>query len=315
MLSRRLLRLKVVKALYAYVQAHCDNIASARKNLSASIDKTYELFFQMSTLVVEMARYAEERQEIARRKKLPTREDLNPNRKFVENEVIARLAADETIKAFVSKHCPGWSDHPETVRNIYNALTETHFYKSYMDNPSRSFKEDLQLLVDFYSCGLLEQSEILDETLEEQSILWSDDLGFALILVVRMLSSMREGREVIRIPPKFKTDEDLEFALELFEKSVLQFDRNRDIIDTLAGNWDVERIAFMDIIIMSVAMTEMREFPSIPVKVTLDEFIEIAKYYSTHNSSLFVNGVLDRAVNKLTADGEIKKSGRGLLEE
>lgn len=312
MLSRRLLRLKVVKALYAYVQAHSDDPKPACKNLVASIDKSYELFMQMSTLVVEVARYAEERQEIARRKKLPTREDLNPNRKFVENEVVRRLAQNEDINKFNEKHGLGWSKYPETVKNIYNHLLEADYYKAYMENPERSFKEDLQLVTDFYS-DELDRNEVLENTLEEQSILWSDDLGFALILVVRMLSSMRESQSEIRIPPKFKSEEDAEFAQELFEKAALQFDRNRGTIDKLAGNWDVERIAFMDIIIMTVALTEFREFPSIPVKVTLDEYIEIAKYYSTPNSSLFINGVLDKAVERLTAEGEIVKSGRGLI--
>ncbi|MCH5329374.1 MAG: transcription antitermination protein NusB [Alistipes sp.] len=312
MLSRRLLRLKVVKALYASVQAHSDDTKSARKNLAASIDKTYELFFRMSLLVVAVARYAEERQEIARNKKLPTREDLNPNRKFVENEVVRRLAEDETLSAFAESHGQVWAEYPETVRNIYNNLVETDFYKAYMANPERSFKEDLQLVTDFYSQGL-DENEMLEDTLEEQSILWSDDLGFALIMVVRMLSSMRERQTAIKIPPKFKSGEDLDFALDLLEKSVLQFERNRDLVDRLAGNWDVERIAFMDVIIMAAALTELREFPSIPVKVTLDEYIEISKFYSTPNSSIFINGILDKAVEQLTADGEICKSGRGLI--
>lgn len=312
MLSRRLLRLKVVKALYAYVQAHADDTKSARKNLAASIDKAYELFIQMSTLGVEVAKYAEERQEIARRKKLPTREDLNPNRKFVENEVLRRIAQDQTINDYAEKHKLGWSNYPETVKSVYLNLIETDFYKAYMENPERSFKEDLQLVTELYS-QCLEENETLESTLEEQSILWSDDLGFALILVVRMLSSMRESQTAIKIPPKFKTEEDLEFALDLFEKSALQFERNRQLIDRLAGNWDVERIAFMDIIIMSAAITEFKEFSSIPVKVTLDEYIEISKYYSTPNSSIFINGVLDKAVEQLTADGEINKSGRGLI--
>ena len=312
MLSRRLLRLKVVKALYAYVQAHSDDTKAARKSLAASIDKTYELFFHMSALIPELARYAEERQEIARNKKLPTREDLNPNRKFVENSVIKRIAEDPAINEFVEKHNLGWQKYPETVKSLFNALAETDFYKAYMENPERSFKEDLQLVTDFCSqCP--EQSEILEDTLEEQSILWSDDLGFALILVVRMLSSMRERQEYIKIPPKFKSEEDPEFAAELLEKSILQFERNRGLIDRLAGNWDVERIAFMDIVIMAAALTELREFPSIPVKVTLDEYIEISKFYSTPNSSIFINGILDKAVELLTAEGEIKKSGRGLI--
>lgn len=311
MLSRRLLRLKVVKALYAYLQADSDNIAAARKNLAASIDKTYELFFQMSTLIVALARYAEERQEIARHKKLPTREDLNPNRKFVENEVIRRIACDEALNDFAEKHALGWTNHPELVKNIFNHLVEQEYYQTYMANPERSFKEDLQFVTDFYSSGI-DENEALEDVLEEQSIMWSDDTGFALILVVRMLSSMRENHTALKIPPKFKTPEDLEFALELFGKSVLQHERNRNYIDRLAGNWDVERIAFMDIVIMSVALTELREFPSIPVKVTLDEYIEISKFYSTPNSSIFINGVLDKAAECLQAEGEIRKSGRGL---
>lgn len=312
MLSRRLLRLKVIKALYAYVQSHSDNPKSARKNLAASIDKTYELFLYIATLGVEVARYAEERQEIARNKKLPTYEDLHPNRKFVENEVLRRIADDEEINGFNEKHHLSWANHPETIKNIYQSLIESDLYKEYMANPERSFREDLQFVTGFYS-QLLEDNELLEETLEEESIMWSDDLGFALILAVRMLSSMRESHTAVKIPPKFKTEDDLQFALDLFEKSVLQFERNRDFIDKLAGNWDVERIAFMDIIIMSVALTEMKECPSIPVKVTLDEYIDISKYYSTPNSSIFINGILDKAVEQLTATGEINKSGRGLI--
>ena len=314
MLSRRLLRLKAVKALYAYVQSHSDNAKAARKNLAASIDKTYELFFQMATLIVEVARYAEERQEIARRKKLPTREDLNPNRKFVENRVVKRIADDEAINNFIEKHKLGWNDYPETIKSVYLQMLDSNYYKSYMESSEHSFKEDLQLVCDFYTHGL-EDNEMLESSLEEISILWSDDLGYALILVLRMLSGMRESHDEIKLPPEFKTEEDLEFALDLFEKATMQFERNCQTIDSLSGNWDIERIAFMDLIIMSMAITELCEFPSIPVKVTLDEYIEIAKFYSTHNSSIFVNGVLDKAVETLTSRGDIVKSGRGLLND
>lgn len=312
MLSRRLLRLKVVKALYAYVQSHGDDVAPARKSLTASIDKTYELFLRMMQLIVELARYAEERQEIARRKKLPTREDLNPNRKFVENEVIRRLAADEQLCAFAEKNGNFWPQYPETVKHICNDLFSRDFYKTYMENPERSFKEDAEFVIALCT-ECLEDCEMLEETLEEQSILWSDDLGYALIMTVRLLSSMRESHVALRIPPQFKNDEDRDFAPELFTKAVMQFERNSGLVDRLAGNWDLERIAFMDVVIMSAAITELREFPSIPVKVTLDEYIEISKFYSTPNSSIFVNGVLDRAVETLTAEGEIRKTGRGLI--
>ncbi len=312
MLSRRLLRLKVVKGLYAHIKSESDNLQASEKSLVLSIDKTYELYIQMLGLIVEVARYAEERQEIARRKKLPTFEDLNPNRKFVENVVVARIAECEAVQSFLSKHSLGWAQYPELIKNIFNSLTKSNFYNKYMLAGDRSFKEDLQLVTDFY-VNCLEDNEALEDALEEQSIFWSDDLGFALTMVVRTLSNMRESHYEIRLQPKFKSEEDLLFAKELFAKSALQFEQNQLYLDRFTHNWDVERLAFMDRLIMSVAMTELVTFASIPVKVTLDEYIELSKYYSSPTSSTFINGVLDKIVESLTEEGRINKSGRGLL--
>ena len=312
MLSRRLLRLKVIKALYAHIESESDNLQASEKSLVASIDKTYDLYFQMLELIVDITRYAEERQEIARHKKLPTHEDLNPNRKFVENSVIARIADDEAVKAYLGKRALGWSQYPELIKEIYNRLIKTEYYQKYMTSGQRSFKEDLQLVTDFYTLEL-ENDEVLEDVLEEQSILWSDDLGFALLMVIRTLSGMRESQTSIKLLPKFKSPEDLEFAKTLFETAALQFRQNQTYIDKFTRNWDVERIAFMDILIMSTAITEIVTFPSIPVKVSLDEYIEISKYYSTQGSSTFINGVLDKVVESLEAEGKIKKTGRGLI--
>lgn len=312
MLSRRLLRLKVIKALYAHIESESDNLQASEKSLVASIDKTYDLYFQMLELIVDIARYAEERQEIARHKKLPTHEDLNPNRKLVENSVIARIADDEAVKAYLGKRALGWSQYPELIKEIYNRLIKTEYYQKYMTSGQRSFKEDLQLVTDFYTLEL-ENDEVLEDVLEEQSILWSDDLGFALLMVIRTLSGMRESQTSIKLLPKFKSPEDLEFAKTLFETAALQFRQNQTYIDKFTRNWDVERIAFMDILIMSTAITEIVTFPSIPVKVSLDEYIEISKYYSTQGSSTFINGVLDKVVESLEAEGKIKKTGRGLI--
>ena len=312
MLSRRLLRLKVVKSLYAHIKSESDNLQASEKSLVLSIDKTYELYIQMLGLIVDVARYAEERQEIARQKKLPTYEDLNPNRKFVENVVVARIAESEAVQSFLSKHSLGWSRYPELIKNIYNVLIQSSFYAKYMQSQNRSFKEDLQLITDFY-VNCLEDNEALEEALEEQSIYWSDDLGYALMVVVRTLSNMRESHEELRLQPKFKSEEDLIFAKELFAKSALQYGQNELYLDRFTHNWDVERLAFMDKLIMSVAITEIVSFSSIPVKVSLDEYIELSKYYSSPTSSTFINGVLDKAVEALTEEGKVKKTGRGLL--
>ena len=312
MLSRRLLRLKVIKGLYAHIKSESDNLQASEKSLVLSIDKTYELYIQMLGLIVEVARYAEARQEIARQKKLPTYEDLNPNRKFVENAVIARIAESDAVQTFLSKHSLGWSQYPELIKNIYNHLTQTSFYNKYMQSSTRSFKEDLQLVTDFY-IHELENNEALEEAIEEQSILWADDLGYALTIVVRTLSNMRESHTELRLQPKFKNEEDLLFARELYAKAALQFASNELYLDRFTHNWDVERLAFMDKLIMSVAMTEIVTFPSIPVKVSLDEYIELSKYYSSPTSSTFINGVLDKVVEALTEEGKVNKSGRGLL--
>ena len=312
MLSRRLLRLKVVKGLYAHIKSESDNLQASEKSLVLSIDKTYELYIQLMELIVDVARYAEERQEIARQKKLPTYEDLNPNRKFVENVVVARIAESEAVQSFLSKHSLGWSRYPELIKNIYNTLIQSPFYNKYMLSSNRSFKEDLQLVTDFY-VNCLEDNEVLEDALEEQSIYWSDDLGYALMIVIRTLSNMRESHQELRLQPKFKSDEDLIFAKELFAKSALQFSQNQLYLDRFTHNWDVERLAFMDKLIMSVAMTEIVSFSSIPVKVSLDEYIELSKYYSSPTSSTFINGVLDKVVESLTEEGKVNKSGRGLL--
>ena len=312
MLSRRLLRLKVIKGLYAHIKSESANLPASEKSLILSIDKTYELYIQMLGLIVEVARYAEARQEIAKQKKLPTYDDLNPNRKFVDNAVVARIAESEAVQSFLAKHSLGWAQYPELIKNIYTHLLQTPFYNKYMQSSTHSFKEDLQLVSDFY-VQELENNEALEEALEEQSILWSDDLGFALTMVVRTLSNMRESHQELRLLPKFKSEDDLLFAQELFAKAALQFEANQLCLDRFTHNWDVERLAFMDKLIMSVAMTEIVTFASIPVKVSLDEYIEISKYYSSPTSSTFINGVLDKVVEALTEEGKVNKSGRGLL--
>lgn len=312
MISRRLLRIKVVKALYAHMKSESDSLMASEKTLVASIDKTYDLYFQMLALVVEMARYAEQRQEAAKQKKLPTFEDLNPNRKFVDNSVIRLIAESDSVNDRLAARKLSWSQSPELVKALFTQLEQSDYYKKYMASTESSFREDLALVTDFYTREL-EESELLEEVLDEQSILWNDDLGFALIMVTRTLSGMRQSHREVKVLPKFKSDDDLDFAKELFEKTAINFDTYLQYIERFTRNWDVERIAFMDNLIMATAVAELVSFPSIPVKVTLDEYIEIAKFYSTPGSGTFINGILDKIVAALTEDGKICKSGRGLI--
>ena len=312
MISRRMLRIKVIKALYAHMKSDADSLMASEKMLVTSIDKTYDLYFLMLSLVAEMAHYAEQRQEAAKKKQLPTYEDLNPNRKFVDNAVIRLIAQSDSVNDYLAARKLSWAKYPELIKTLFTQLEQSDYYKKYMASQERSFREDLALVTEFYTREL-EESEILENVLDEMSILWNDDLGFALIMVTRTLSNMRPSHVDVKVLPKFKSIEDLDFARELFAKAAVNFDNYQEEIEKYTRNWDVERIAFMDNLIMATAVAELVTFPSIPVKVTLDEYIEIAKFYSTHGSSTFINGILDKIVASFTEQGKINKSGRGLI--
>lgn len=311
MLSRRLLRIKVIKALFAHLKSGADNMMASEKNLMASVDKAYDLYNLMLALPVEIARYAEHRQELARQKKLPTYEDLNPNTKFVDNSVIRIIANTDAVNDYTAARKLNWSLYPELIRTLYAQLTESDYYKSYMQRSERSFAHDRQLVEDFFKS--LQECEALDTVLEEMSILWDDDLGYILMMILRTLSNLRPTHTELKVAPKFKSEEDPQFVKTLFEKTLVNFGEYQRYIEKFTANWDIERIVFMDNLIIGTAMAELLNFPSIPVKVTLDEYIEISKYYSTPGSSVFINGVLDKIVESLTAEGRIKKAGRGLI--
>ena len=312
MLSRRVLRTKVVKAVYAHTQCEGLTPAASEKNLVNSIDKAYDLYFHLLALVPEIAEYAAERIRIGENKKLPTYDDLHPNRKFVENKVIARLNEDEELQAQLKARKLSWANHRDLIVALYNALIRQPFYMKYMASDERSFREDAQLVSDIYMT-MLEEFEPLDRVLEEQSILWNDDLGFLLTMVSRTILSMREAHEAIKLMPQFKSDEDLDYAKSLLRYTIAGYDRISLLLDNSMNNWDIERVALMDQIILVTAIAEAENFTSIPVRVTMNEYIDIAKCYSTDSSGGFINGLLDRIIARLTDEGKIIKSGKGLL--
>lgn len=311
MLSRRLLRIKVIKALFAHLKSGADNMMASEKTLMASVDKAYDLYFLLLELPVEIVRLARQRQEIARQKKLPSYEDLHPNTKFVDNAVIRLIADADAVNDHLAARHLGWSQYPELIRSLYAQLADSDYFKEYMQRDERSFDDDKRLVERFFES--LGECDALDDALEEMSMLWCDDLPYIVVMILRTLSALRPAHTELKIPAKFKSDEDPQFVRTLFEKSLVNFDANQDYIEKFTANWDLERIVFMDNLILSTAMTELMSFPSIPVKVTLDEWIEISKYYSTPGSSTFINGVLDKIVASLTEEGRIKKSGRGLI--
>ncbi|MBP3547689.1 MAG: transcription antitermination protein NusB [Alistipes sp.] len=311
MLSRRLLRIKVAKNLYAHLKSGSDNLKASEKNLVESIDKAYDLYFQMMSLIVEVARYAETRIELNKNKKLPTYEDLNPNRRFVDNAVIHLIATSDSVNDVLASRKLTWAKHSDAVKDVYNRMVESEYYKKYMSASICTFSDDRRFVEEFFTA--IEEDDALADVVNDMSLLWTDDYGFALYMAVRTVQNLKQSHTEVKVLPKFKSDEDLDFARTLLIKTLVNFEDHQEIVDRYSSNWDVERVVYMDSLILALAITELTYFESIPVKVTLDEWIEIAKYYSSPTSSTFVNGVLDRVIADFTSEGRIKKSGRGLL--
>lgn len=313
MFSRRFLRIKVVKAIYAHINCADDPIAAKERALLQGIDKAYDLYPLILSLIVEVKRYAEERQEIALRKHLPTEADLNPNRKFVNNALVAQLEADEALDDMLTSRRLGWGSYPEFIRHLYQKMTSSEYYTEYMASPRKSYAEDRRMVEEFF-LQTVQDDEMLMGILEDSSLMWSDDIDYIMIMVMRTLGSCKASQEIVPLLPQYKSEEDEAFARRLFGLAAAGYNDNLSILESYTRNWDVERIAVMDNVILTTALAELLGFDSIPVKVTLDEYIEIAKYYSTLSSSNFINGILDKITTDFTANGRINKQGRGLVE-
>ena len=312
MISRRLLRIKILQILYAYFNGEDSDVVKSEKDLIFSIQKAYDLYFYLLLLIIYVKRYAESRIELARNKKLPTYEDLHPNTRFIDNDVIRKIEENPEFIQYLDEHKLSWVNYPELIKNLYNKLIESPYYKEYMEHPACKFKDNKQLLIDFYT-NELEDNEMFHEILEEQSIFWNDDIEFMVSMVIKTLQDMRLKKT--NILPLYKSDDDREFAFHLLCATIEHYDEYRKILEKYVDNWDIERVAHIDNLIMQMAINELIEFPSIPVKVTFDEYLELAKYYSTPKSSIFINGLLDKISADLTQEGKISKTGRGLVTE
>jgi N utilization substance protein B len=315
MISRRLLRIKVLQVLYAYYTAEHKDLNTSEKELNFSINKAYELYNYLLLLVRDIVIYAESRIEIASNKRIPTFEDLNPNRRFVNNKLIIQLSVNDQLKKYQNDNRISWVKYPELIKELYGLIIDSPEYAQYMSLSEDSYAEDKKIISKIYSEIIL-PNESVSQVLEEQSIYWNDDLEFVISMVLKTIKRFNEtdGHEK-GLLELYKNKEDKEFIIDLFRKSVIKRKECLELIESTASNWDLERIAFMDILIMQLAITELLEFPSIPTKVTLNEYLDISKYYSTEKSNNFINGVLDKILAHLKEKELIRKSGRGLIGE
>lgn len=317
MISRRIIRIKAMQSLYAFHSSPDQSINLAEKELFFSINKSYDLYHLLLQLLVEIRDYSLNRIELNRNKKIPTSEDLDPNLKFVSNDILKKLSENEALKKYLDKSKLTWVNNPELIKKLYHELVDSDEFKLYManDDNDNSFSKDRDI-IEFLLTDIIAPSEDLSQILEEQSIYWNDDLEFVLSMIIKTLKKMKSNSDTNSpLFPLFKDDEDLEFTKTLFRKSILNSAEHREIIRKHLRNWDLDRVAFIDVLIMELALTEFIYFPSIPTKVSLNEYIDLAKYYSTEKSKTFVNGILDKILKSLKEEGKIIKAGRGLVGE
>jgi N utilization substance protein B len=315
MISRRIIRTKVLQVLYAYYSSEEKSINNTEKELLFCIQKAYDLYHYLFALVIEIADYAENRIEIKKNKHQPSYDDLNPNTKFITNLVIGQLRNNRQLNAYIDQKKLSWKDNPELIKELYLLMTDSEMYEAYMTDPVRSYHDDRKFIEKLFNKIIL-LSEDLYVVLEEKSIYWNDDVDFVISMIVKTLKRFNELSDADqKLMPMFKDQEDRDFTKDLLRKAIINHDELRELIKEHSKNWDVDRIAFMDILIMQLAITEFLYFPSIPTKVSLNEYIELSKYYSTEKSRNFINGILDKTLKDLKRSDKIVKTGRGLIGE
>lgn len=314
-LSRRHLRSKGLQALYAFFQSNNGDIAKGEKELLVSIDKVYDLYLYQLSLIMEIVRYAGRMSEEAKQKRLPSADDLSPNTRFIDNQVVCKLNANRSLLKALEERKINWINEQEFIKKFVLSIKDSEEYKLLLSSEENSYEADKTFLITIYK-SKISDSEQLQQYLEENSIYWMDDMELVNSMIVKTLKSFSEdANEFFPILPLYKEEEDdKKFIRELFCKTIINNKEYEEIIAEKTKNWEVDRIALMDILIMKMAICEVLNFPSIPVKVTLNEYIDISKRFSTPKSKTFVNGILDKIILDLKTQDRIKKTGRGLLQ-
>ena len=311
MISRRLIRIKVFKVLFSRISSGSDSITGAEKELLLSCGKTQELYFLLLTLPGALKALAEKKIDSGLKKYHPSKEEANPNRKFIENKVISLFEEDSKIWDFCSKRGLGWSDHSSIVKKIFNSMVKKDYFKSYMESSDNSFKNDVKLLTAIFE-EELDDCDELNSFLEDSNLYWSDDLEYVINIILKKLSHLSPDSKSEH-PEVFMKDDDRDYALRLLNVSLIRYSEYTELLAKFVLNWETDRLASTDIALIVMGIAEAVTFHDIPVKVTINEYVELSKFYSTPNSKVFVNGMLDKILIALKEEGKIEKRGRGLV--
>ena len=307
MINREIIRNKVVQLTYAYYQNGNKNIDSAEKELLFSLSKAYDLYAYMLALIPAVAKESRKYLEVAQSKAQREGTDM-PSQKFAYNRFAIQVEQNTALNEILEAKKISWNDHPEFVNKLYLQIIESQIYKEYMDSQDDSYDADREVWRKLYRT-LIENNESIDSILEEESLYWNDDKEIVDTFVVKTIKRFDEkSGHKQEILPEYASEEDLDFARKLFRAAILNADEYQHYMGEMSRNWDFNRLAFMDVIIMQIAIAEMMTFPGIPVNVTINEYVEIAKLYSTPRSGGYINGILDPIARMLVRTGRMLKS-------
>ncbi len=312
MLNRRYLRIKTMQTLYSYFQQDKADIGFYEKELFKSLDKIYDLYVYVLALFNDIHHTAHLVIEENKNKRLPSKEDLDPNLKFINNNLLVALSHSSELKKEISNRKISWQNDFDLVRKLYSEIRNTDIYKAYMAAPEQSVKEDKQFLISI-ATEFLYEHELLNHLFEEKNMHWADDTFGAFSMVSRTFEAYNSG--TLHLQPLYKdAQDDMNFISILFRKTIAGDKEYETLIDQKTKNWELDRIASMDVLLMKMAIAEFLNVSNVPVKVSLNEYIDISKEYSTPNSKTFINGVLDKIIAELKQGNKIQKTGRGLME-
>lgn len=303
-----------MQTIYSFKGGESDSFDKEQKFLLYSLDNIYNLYLLLLSLLIEVHKRAEDHQEKSSKKHLATKEEKNPNKKLVNNQVLLLLRDNVLLKDELEKNkINNWELDSEYIEIIFKDLKASDLYAEYMQTKTTTFKEDRKFITDVFS-DIIAPNNKLYEYLEDKNLTWIDDLPVVNTAILKLLRKVKEQSLATYFLPKlYKDIEDKDFAVDLFKKTLLNQAKFLEIIQDKTQNWDTDRIAKLDIVLLKMAICEIQKFPSIPVKVTINEYLEIAKEYSTPKSSIFINGILDKLVKEYIESDTLNKSGRGLM--
>ncbi|MDO5664775.1 MAG: transcription antitermination factor NusB [Bacteroidia bacterium] len=308
MINRILIRTRIVQIVYSWYQNTNKDLRTAEKELLFGLQKSYDLYYYLLLLMVELTKVYDARVEAKRNKYLPTDEDLNPNTRLIDNKFIQQLSQNHQFNKYLNERPMSWNEHDTFVKNLLDEILVSDIYTEYSNEKKIEYDDDREFWRKAFK-QFIYNNEKLDEILEDESIFWNDDIEIVQTFVMKTIKQYsEEAGENQRLLPMFKDEEDRQFALKLLHDTILNAQKYRQLIENHTEKWDFDRIAFMDMVIMQIALAEIHTFDTIPTSVSLNEYIEIAKSYSTPKSGTFVNGILDAIVADLRKNNIIFKN-------